>query len=271
MTGPGAGSKRTLLNSGVPVVVVATLGVFGFVGLAGLSFAGTDEPVISSVDGVARPFPDDPNFEPAQEVSEFAPTPLRLTLPAMPFVVRSSPDTDVRVEGDVCGVEQVSWTDERRDVEILCADPFGTRLVYVTVPSETPLTIVGGTRLTVAGDHPSLAINGSTADVALDDVSADALAVATSGEVTGRIRAASKVDVLSRNGRVDLTFFTVVRSTTIQAPRGEVAVQVARGIYDLELRAGKGGVSSALPDSMGAKDRLAITTNDHPITVTTTQ
>lgn len=266
----GSGARRGIVSSGVPTVVLATLGIFGLVGVAGLAAVGKDEPMYTSIEGVAPAGPDYQDVPPVDDGTQFAATPVRLRLPAAPIALRASPDYgDVTIESDACSVEDATSSGERRDLAVVCADALATRTVFVIVPEGTPLTLVGGTRLTVAGDLGSLAVDGSTADVNLDEVFTDALRVATSGEVTGRIRGASTVDVLSRSGRVDLTFLTPVTATTIKAPRGEVAVQVPPGTYDLDLRAGTAGVSSALPDSPGAEDTLAITTTNHPITVTT--
>lgn len=271
---PAGRSSGGIAKSGVPAAVGAAVALFAVVGVTGVMFAEPSEPSWDPAnDGVVmgEAVAGDGGMDGAVGENS-APTPIRLSLPEVPVELRADAASGggATVAGSGCWLEDTSSSGERQELGLNCTDPGSVGLVVVTVPTDAPVALVGGSRITVQGDLPSLSINRSTADVTLDDLSALRLSVATSGSVTGRINAAYGVDVLSRTKRVDLTFATSVRSTTIQAPRGEVSVQVPpRVAYDLDLKAGKGSVSSGVRDTNGAQEKLSVITDGHPITVAT--
>lgn len=252
------------MGTGVPVVVVAFLGLLGSVEVGGLFLADQEQSASGN-----EPAPIHGAGPPIDRATGDL-RPVQLTVPGSRVEIRTLRGGDVSVVDDFCRTQGTADTVDRRDITVSCVHVDAVRPIVVSVPEGLALTVIGGKSLTVGGDLSSLAVNEPTADVTVDDLATGALRVATSGEVHGRIRSAKSVDVLSRNGPVDLQFAALVPRTRIQAGRREVSVEVpARTPYDLDLRAGTGRVSSVLPDTDGAFETLAIATNGGDITVTT--
>lgn len=158
-------------------------------------------------------------------------------------------------------------TDAARSIEtmrITCADTTYPNGLDITVPEGASVVVRGGTEVKASGRYRSLGVSGNSDAVELTHVQGD-LQVRTEGKVEGTVASASRVDVVSSDGKdVDLEFVDRVENATITtAKKGSVKLQVAPNsvyAYDLDLDAHGGKIESAFPDNAGMPNLLTVTT-----------
>lgn len=194
-----------------------------------------------------------------------AKTTLHLTVPDTKVSLSTVPGHEVsmdQVDGCAIGGATNTSTDTSR-LDVTCSEAAAVSNLDIAVPEGMAVEIVGGSDVAASGRYRSLAVSGNSDDVEVTHVQGN-LTVRTAGKVDGTVDSASRVDVVSDGGNVDLEFAGQVGDATITtAKKGSVKLKVAANrapAYDLNLEAHGGSIKTDLTDHDGMPNQLTITT-----------